>query len=130
MNVIEIAAHLAKTWGSKTLEDLRVEAEKEQTGIAFESMRAQVGQRFMIIICLTDVDQITLIEKALDLVDDGVEEDWSTLTLAAIAMRTAKGVGFAFESQRDEYKRRSALVLAATEPQSVKLMETMFALPN
>lgn len=116
--------------GTKTLEVFRVEAERQAKGTLYESIRLDGGQRFMIVMCLTDVDQIARLEKAVDLVDDGSTEDWNTLTLADVAMRTVRGVGFGFESLRDEYGRRSAVVLTATDPRSMRIVETIFNLPR
>jgi hypothetical protein len=129
-NLEQIASHLAETWGTKTLEEFRVEAEREASGIKFESLRADGGKRFIIIMCLTDIDQIARLEKAVNLVDDGFTEDWSTFTLFKAVKRTMLGVGFSFESLRDEYGRRSAVVLTAAEPSSMRIIEALFKLPD
>jgi hypothetical protein len=129
-NLEEIAALLVKTWGTKTLEDFRVEAEHETNGTLFESLRADGGQRLIVVVCLTDPGQIKLIEDAVELVDNPNPEDWNALTLSTVAYRTAFGAGFGFESRRDDYGRRSALVLIAAEPRSMHIMETIFSLPK
>ena len=66
----------------------------------------------MLIVCMTDLDQIALAERALEFVDDGILEDWNTFTLGEVFKRTVLGVGFSFESLRDEYDRRSTLICA------------------
>jgi hypothetical protein len=129
-NLVEFASQLAKTWGTKTLEELRVEAEHEATGIRYECIRADGGQRFIIVMCLTDMDQIARLERAIELVDDGLTEDWNTLTLGHVAIRTTLGDGFGFESLRDEYGRRSVVVLIAADPRSIHIIETVFELPR
>ena len=131
MNAIEqMATMLLNTWAKKPLEELRIDAEREASGIAFESFRADGGQRFMIVLVATDVEQIALLEKAFELVDDGIVEDWNEITLADLAFRVMrKRGGLRFESLRDEYGRRSALALIAAEPGSVRLIETFFKMP-
>ena len=126
----QLATMLLNTWAKKSLEELRVQAEREHTGIAFESVRADRGQRFMLVLCATDIDQIALLERAFNFVDDGVTEDWNTVTLAHLAMRLMRnGGGLRFESRRDEYGRRNALALIAAEPDSIRTVEGIFKMP-
>lgn len=130
-HLIEFASQLAKNWGTKTLEDLRIEAEREATGIAFESIRADGGQRFVVILCATDIDQIARLERAFNFVDDPDSEDWSTVSLATLAVRMMRnGGGLRFESLRDEYSRRSALALIAADPDSIRMIEAVFEMPK
>lgn len=129
MNHEQFAADLAKNWGDKTLRELRDEAEREKTQIAFESFRVAGGKRLFIIICVTDIDQIARLERSLRLVDEVADEDWNTLTLVRAAARTAAASGLAFESEHDEFGRRSALVLIATAPRSIQIIESLFNFP-
>jgi hypothetical protein len=129
-DLLKFAALFANAWGDKTLEELRCEADREETEIAFEALRASEGQRFMIVACVTDIDQIARLEQVLDLVDDNLKEDWNTLTLADVAMRSARVGGMCFEALRDEYGRRSALALIAVDPRSIRMVETLFELPK
>ena len=69
-------------------------------------------------------------ERALDFVDDGILEDWNSFTLGEVFRRTVLGSGFSFESLRDEYDRRVALILCSTEPRSMEIMSTVFKLPK
>ena len=130
MNLDEISAHLVATWGKKTLAEFRDEADREDTGIVFESIRIPEGPRFAIIICLTDTDHISRVEGALNLVDDNILEDWNTFTLGEVFRRTVVGQGLSFESLRDEYGRRCALILCATEPRSMQIVSSLFKLPD
>lgn len=127
----EIAALLTNTWAQKTLEELRLQAVNEATGIAFDAVRTEEGQRMMIVLCVTGFDQIARLERAFSLEDDGVTEDWNSLTLADLAMRQMiNGGGLRFESFRDQYDRRSAMMFVATEPDSVRIIETAFSMPK
>jgi hypothetical protein len=130
-NLVQFAKQLANAWGGKTLEELRVEAEGEVTGIKFESVRADGGQRFIIILCLTDLDQIAKLEAKLDLADDNEPEDWNNVTLAELASRMVRNGGsLRFESLKDEFGRRSALALIAADPDSVSMVENLFNMPK
>ena len=128
-DLIEFAAIIAKKWTNKTLEDLRVEAERADTGIMFDAVRSSTGGRALIVACVTDLDQISRLEKALDLVDDGITEDWNTLSLSEVSMRSWRAGGLCFESLRDEYGRRSALALIAASPDSIRIIEAIFEMP-
>lgn len=128
-NLEEIAARLARTWGKSTLAEFRLEAEREANGTLFESLRVEGGRRLVIVLCMTDVDQIAEVERALDMVD-GPTEDWNTLTLSDVVMRTAVGPGLSFECLRDEYGRRSAVILTAADPRSIQILERVFSLPT
>jgi hypothetical protein len=129
-NLEQFASHLAKTWGAKTLEELRVEAEREDSGISFESIRANGEQRLVVVLCATDLDKIAKLEKVFDLVDSGADENWNILTLADATVRTVRRGGLSFEALRDEFGRRSAVVLIAAEPTSMRVIETVFDLPK
>ena len=129
-NIDQLAQMLLNTWARTSLGELRVKAEREATGIAFESVRADRGQRFMLVLCATDIDQIALLERAFNFVDDGVTEDWNTVTLAHLAMRLMRnGGGLRFESLKDEFGRRSALALIAADPNSIRIIEGIFKMP-
>jgi hypothetical protein len=132
MNQLEqLASMLWNTWWKTSLEELRIQVEREDSGIAFESVRADGGRRFMIVLCATEIDQIALLEKSFDFIDHGVTEDWNKLTLAHLAIRLIQnGGGLRFESRKDEYGRRNALALVAIEPASIRILETIFEMPK
>jgi hypothetical protein len=130
MNIDQAARHLTAKWSGKTLAEFRDEAEREDTGTVYEAFRVETGPRLMLMMCLTDVDQIEMVERAFEFVDDGLQEDWNSLTLAEVFRRTVLGSGIAFESLRDEYGRRAALVICSTEPQSMQRLNLLFDLPT
>ncbi|HEV2207917.1 MAG TPA: hypothetical protein VG167_04030 [Verrucomicrobiae bacterium] len=127
----QLATVLLNTWAKKPLEELRLQAEHEKSGIALDALRLGTGQRLIIVLCATDIDQIARLEKVLEFVDDGASEDWTTFTVAHMAMRLMRnGGGLRFESLKDEYGRRSALALVAADPASVRAIETLFQMPD
>jgi hypothetical protein len=128
MDIEEAAQQIRDTWNNKTLVDLRTEAERESTGMVYESFRLDAGQRIVLMLCLTDVDQIQTLQRGFDLRDDGTQEDWNTLTLGEVFRRTVLGSGIAFESLRDEYGRRAALVICAAEPQLIERLDVLLNL--
>jgi hypothetical protein len=127
MDIEEAAQQIRDNWNNKTLAEFRIEAERESTGVVYESFRLDAGQRLVLMLCLTDIDQIQSLERSFELRDDGTQEDWNTLTLGEVFRRTVLGSGIAFESLHDEYGRRAALVICAAEPQSI---ERLYVLCN
>ena len=127
MDIEEAAQQIRDKWNNKTLAEFRIEAERESTGMVYESFCLDAGQRLVLMLCLTDIDQIQTLERGFELRDDGTQEDWNTLTLGEVFRRTVLGSGIAFESSRDEYGRRAALVICAAEPQSI---ERLYVLCN
>ena len=96
--------------------------------MVYESFGLDAGQPLVLMLCLTDIDQIQTLERGFELRDDGTQEDWNTLTLGEVFRRTVLGSGIAFESSRDEYGRRAALVICAAEPQSIERLYVLFNL--
>jgi len=111
MDFEETVAHITAAWGNKTLAEFRDEAGREDNGTVYESIRVPGGHRLMLIICLTDVDQIGLVERAFEFVDDGATEDWNTMTLGEVLKRTVLGAGISFEALRDAHARRAAMII-------------------
>ena len=130
INVAEFVSLLRQEWGSKTLEELRVEAERNPTGLTFESMRVSSGQRVAIVLCLTEMDDIAEVERAISLIDRQTAVNWNELTLSDLVAQTAQGRGLCYEALRDEFGRRSALILVATAPDAVAFLEKAFNLPK
>ncbi len=128
MDIEEAAQQIRDKWNNKTLAEFRIEAERESSGMVYESFRLDAGQRLVLMLCLTDIDQIQTLERGFELSDDGTQEDWNTLTLGEVFRRTVLGSGIAFESSRDEYGRRAALVICAAEPQSIQRLYVLFNL--
>lgn len=129
MNLKEAAAHLTQAVGVKTLAEFRDEADREATGTVYETLRVKGGPRLVLLMCLTDPDQIAILERVFNFVDDGLGEDWTAMTLADVISRTVRGEGFSFEALRDEYGRRSAVVLCSFERASIENLNVLFGLP-
>lgn len=128
MDIEEAAQQIRDKWNNKTLAEFRSEAERESTGMVYESFRLDTGQRLVLMLCLTDLDQVQTLQRGFQLRDDVSQEDWNTLTLGEVFRRTILGSGIAFESSRDEYGRRAALVICAAEPQSIERLYVLFNL--
>jgi hypothetical protein len=127
----QLASTLSNTWGKTSLEEHRIQADRDENGIAFEAIRADDGNRLMIVLCATDIDQIALLEKNFDFVDDRVARKWNALSLVHLAMHLMQnGGGLRFMSRRDEYGRRNALALVAIDPAPIHIVETVFKLPR
>jgi hypothetical protein len=128
MEIEEAAQQIRDEWNNKTLAEFRIEAERENTGMVYESLRLNAGQRLVLMLCLTDIDQIQSLERSFELRDDDTQENWNTLTLGEVFRRTLLGSGIAFESLRDEYGKRAALVICAAEPQLIERLYVLFNL--
>jgi hypothetical protein len=129
-NIEETTKICLEKWGSKTIEDFRQEALQDENGTACDALRIFNGERMMLALCLTGTDKISLLEKILDLRPDSVPSDWNSLTVADIFIRTAKGVGLSYEELRDSSNEREAIILCATTRDSVRLLESIFELPD
>ena len=128
MDIEEVAQQIRDEWNNKTLTEFRIEAERESTGMVYESFGVDTGQRLVLMLCLTDIEQIQTLERCFELKDDGTQEDWNTLTLGEVFRRTVVGSGIAFESLYDQYGRRAAFVICAAEPQSIERLYSTFNL--
>jgi hypothetical protein len=129
MGTIRDAAKLMwEMWGTKTLADLRGEAAGQESVFAYESVRISGGQRCVLVICVTEADQVECLERQFEFFGDETDEDWESLTLAEAVLRAFASGGTALESLPDEYKRRSAVVLIAAEPRSIMNLELLFGI--
>ena len=70
MDIEEAAQQIRDEWNNKTLAEFRIEAERETSGMVYESFGLDAGQRLVIILCLTDIDQIQTLEHGFELRDD------------------------------------------------------------
>lgn len=127
-SIKEIAAQAVLKWGDKTLIKFRDEARKESNGTVFESLKAEDGPRLMIIVCVTDPEQIDLLSSIIKFSEEVSPADWNSLTLAEMMMRTDAGVGLSYEDLRNESGTRIAVTLCATKPETVRTIETIFAM--
>ena len=124
----DIVELLRSRWGTKTLEDFRLESERHPEGGVFEAMRGPDGRRMIILLCATRPDDISRFEKLFCLIDDGAGEDWKTLTLLDVVMESSKGSNFSFACTRDKTGSRSALIFLAHAPRSISMVEHVFGL--
>ncbi len=116
-------------WRKKTLADLRKEAEREFNGTAFETIRADKGPRALLVICATGQHEIRLVEKALDLqADDEPWLNWESQTVFDLVLHTEMGVGISYQDQRDAKGNRCAIVICATRPENIQMLESLFGL--
>jgi|GEM_PF-2222682 len=128
-SVDQLTALLRARWEDKTLAQMRDEALLEENGTVFESLRVDNGPRLMLIICVTEPEQIEIVERAVNLADDKPPSDWETSTLQEMALTTVKAAGLSYEDLHDAYGKRIAVALCATSPDSLRILETLFEMP-
>ena len=123
-------AKLSKDWTSKTLEDLRSEAVLEDTGLAFDAMREANGKRMFMVMCVTGEQNIAYLGEHMNLIEDGFVEDWNTLSLAAVLMRTSRAGGLCFELFKGDSGSLLAVTLIAADPDSASKLCALFDMPE
>ncbi|MEY2520536.1 MAG: hypothetical protein QOF24_2295 [Verrucomicrobiota bacterium] len=121
--------NLLDGWDRKTLSDLKAQADRELNGTALESLRVDNGPRGFVVICATGEHQISLIEKIFDFQDAGPHCDWNTTTLFRLTVDTERGDGLTYQELRDATNNRTAVILCATRPEKIRILETAFCLP-
>jgi len=124
-----LISQVAKIWGTKTLEDLRTEAVLKKTGIAFEEVRKKDGKRLFMVMCVTGQKNLAYLSTFLNLIDNGVTEDWNTLSLVEVLLR-ASSSGLAFEMLRSDGGYPLAVALIAADPCSVLKITGFFNMPE
>ncbi len=124
----EILRWLDETWGAKTLAELREETFAEPTGLVYTSLRLSPGSRVALLLCATGDDWLDLLTRIFDFDSKGKSEDWTELTVFDVTVRTIKGSGIGFEDCFDGEGKRSAIVLIATEPRSIEILEKVLGL--
>jgi hypothetical protein len=127
MNFDETATHLTQTWGKKTLNEFRNQALLEAKGTVFESVRAQEGQRLIILMCATDSKQIDMLDQIMDFGEQS-PVDWDDYTLGHLALDSAQGGGSCYHEFCEPSGRRVSLALCATSPEAVRTLESIFKL--
>lgn len=123
-----IAPIIWAKWGATFLEALRQSSLDAADGLAFEAMNSDRGIRTLLIVCTTNRAQIQTLEQALALNVVTRPADWDTYSAAEMIFRTEKGTGLGHQERRDG-NARTALVLCATRPESVRTIEKLFDLP-
>jgi hypothetical protein len=129
-NLAHFIDKLSKEWTTKTLDDLRSEAVLEDTGLAFDAVREANGKRLFMVMCVTGEKNIAYVSERLNLIEDGLVEDWSTLTLAEVLMRTSRAGGLCFELFQGDSGTILAVTLIAADPDSVRTLSGLFDMPE
>ena len=123
-----IASILWAKWGTTFLETLRQESLEAGDGLAFRALNSDAGIRTLLSVCTTDRNQIQTLEQALKFDRVARPVDWETYSVAEMVFKTEKRSGLGHQEQHDD-GGRTALVLCATRPGSVKTLEKLFDLP-
>ena len=124
-----IAPIIWAKWGGIFLEILRREASEAADGLAFRALNSGAGIRTLLVACTTDRARIQSIEEALSPGVLARSVDWERYSVAEMVFRTEKRNGLDHLEQRDAADR-TALVLCATRPGSVRTLEQLFDLPE
>jgi hypothetical protein len=64
MDIEEVAQQIRDEWNNKTLAEFRIEADRESTGMVYESFGVDAGQRLVLMLCLTDIEQIQTLDNS------------------------------------------------------------------
>ncbi len=88
-------------WREMTLADLRAIADASAGGVAWEAIRSG-GRIAVLVVCVVEPHRIALLERLLDLPDDGTGVDWNDHTPADLMGRALGESGCCFEALRDE----------------------------
>lgn len=128
----ESARQIAESLASKTLADLRAEAQKEMNGTVWQAFRPtnpETGdqQRLGLIVCITGKHELSNISN-LGPVGRLVVGDWAEYSVARLWIDSFDLGGLAYVEQLQAGKR-VALVLCASAPEKIKLLECGFELP-
>ncbi len=125
MNNLEQAVNLIlNQCGSKSLSEFQKEAFRELNGTAYLAFCQE--KRLILVLCITSPDQLYLVDNIFNIVPDPETIDWDTTTLAEIIIHTAMGVGFSYEERRNKHGDRTSLLLCATKPEAIALLEEAF----
>ena len=127
-NLEDIATLLADHWGAKTLAEFRREAARELNGTAFVSLRTENSPRHVLAFCLTGEHEITQVKKKFKL-RKRAAFNWKKTTLPKLAARAVFEGGFIYDAEISRDNRLAALVMMATDPRSIALLEKAFNLP-
>lgn len=124
-----IAPIIWAKWGTTFLEDLRQETLDAADSLAFRAMNSEGGIRMLLAVCTTNLSQIQTIEEALELNVVARSADWASYSVAEMIFKAEKASGLGHQERRDGNVRTS-LVLCATRPASVQMIEKLFDLPE
>ncbi len=124
-----IAPIIWAKWGSTCLEALRQEALEAVDGLAFEAMNSDDGIRTLLIVCTTGAVQIRAVKEAFPLKPITRPVDWKGYSVAEMIFKTEKGSGIGHQELCDK-DGGTSIVLCATRPASVRMLEKLFDLPE
>lgn len=124
VNPLDSLNQAASLWCNKTLAQLRAEAEREKTGVAFDALRPTGGPRLMMVVCITGAQASRLLQH-VTLVEEGPRAAWSAISLFDFVSRSMHGRALAFEIERDESGMVGALAISAAGPDSISKLEAL-----
>jgi hypothetical protein len=119
---------LLTAWNSRTLSDLYRQAKEEINGTAFSCLRIN-GKRAVVVVCITEPDQIAFFERRFDLLTDTGLDDWASLTLRDVALRALGANTLLILPRKMAPRALSALGLIAADPSSIAALETLIDFP-
>ena len=123
-----IASILWAKWGTTFLETLLQECLDAADRLAFRAMNSEGGIRTLLVVCTTDHAQIQTLAAALKLAVVARPADWASYSVAEMIFKTEKKNGLSHQ-ERWAGTGRTALVLCATRPTTVRTLEEMFDFP-
>jgi len=119
-----------KEWGKQTLEDLRVEASKEETGLKYVTIRVDRGMRFILIVCAAKPEPINALSRMFKFPQSAEgRKNWLEYSLVDFALDTLKGSLLAYQDANDERDGLAAIALCVIRQDVVKLLEDALTLP-
>ena len=124
-----VAPILWAKWGATFLEALRQSSLEAADGLTFVALNSDRGVRTLLVVCTTHRVQIQTLEQALGLGAVARPTDWEIYSVAEMIFKTERGTGLGHREQRDR-DGRTALILCATRPESVRTLERLFDLPE
>lgn len=127
INILKAAKH----WETKSLEDLRIDATLEDSGIAFEALRAPNGRRIHIVLCVTGEEQIRAICSDYQFSLERPPKDWTNFSVyEALKENLSSNPSLTFEMCRGDSGELLAIAFIATDPYAVSFLDRNFGLPS
>jgi hypothetical protein len=122
-----LAQQMPVPWTWRTLRALRDQALIAADGVAHDAVKDAGGRRVVMLLCITNPEQINRIERVLGVaVEADPSRDWERATLFETALRTALEGGFTYESMRGEGGARTAIALCAAGQKGMRVIESFF----
>ncbi len=108
------AAHLE----SKSLEDLRVAATFEDSGIAYDSVITNRGDRQMLVVCFTSEDSIRDLCRVFGIDRDSGDDSWSDITVLGALRQASESDGISARVLNSSSSFPKSIALLSTDPDS------------